>query len=39
MRLAEEHVMQDTSTMPGKPDGDRPARRPLIDDEQAGRRW
>jgi Transposase, Mutator family len=35
MRLAEGHVMQDTSTVPRNPDADRPVRRPLVDDELA----
>jgi hypothetical protein len=35
MRLAEGHVMSDTAMVPRKRDGDRPARRPLIDEELA----
>src|SRR5215470_6293183 len=35
MRLAEGHVMQDTAKVPRKPDGDPPARRPLIDEQLA----
>jgi putative transposase len=36
MWFAEGHVMSDTSMVPRKRDGDRPARRPLIDEELAG---
>jgi putative transposase len=35
MRLAEGHVMTDTSMVPRKRDGDPPARRPLVDEELA----
>src|SRR6516165_5251314 len=35
MRLAEGHVMQDTAKVPRKPEGERPERRPLVDDELA----
>src|SRR6266487_4500722 len=35
MRLAEGHVMTDTSMVPGKRDGDPAARRPLIDEQLA----
>jgi putative transposase len=35
MRLAEGHVMHDTAKVPRKPDGDRPARRPVIDEQLA----
>jgi transposase-like protein len=35
MRLAEGHAMTDTSMVPRKRDGDRPARRPLVDEELA----
>jgi putative transposase len=35
MRLAEGHVMQDTAKMPAQSSGDRPLRRPLVDDELA----
>jgi len=35
MRLAEGHVMTDTSMVPRKRDGDPPPRRPLVDDELA----
>jgi hypothetical protein len=35
MRLAEGHVMSDTSTVPLKPGGDRPPRRPLVDEQLA----
>src|SRR5215475_7002538 len=34
-RLAEGHVMSDTSMVPRKPDGDRPARRLLVDEQLA----
>jgi putative transposase len=37
MRLAEGHAMQDTSTVARNPDGDRPGRRPLVDEELADR--
>jgi putative transposase len=35
MRLAEGHVMNDTSTVPRKSGGDRPGRKPLIDEQLA----
>src|SRR5215470_1738379 len=35
MRLAEGHVMQDTAKVARKRDGDRPARRPVIDEQLA----
>jgi hypothetical protein len=35
MRLAEGHVMSDTAMVPRKPDGEPPARRPLVDEELA----
>src|SRR5262245_58818822 len=35
MRLAEGHVMQETAKMPARSSGDRPPRRPLIDEELA----
>src|SRR6516162_7919240 len=35
MRLAEGHAMTETSMVPRKPEGERPKRRPLVDDELA----
>jgi putative transposase len=35
MRLAEGHVMTDTSMVPRKRDGDRPASHPLVDEDLA----
>src|SRR5215471_3291412 len=35
MRLAEGHVMTETSRVPRKSEGERPQRRPLVDDELA----
>ncbi len=34
-QLAEGHAMQDTAKVPRKPEGGKPARRPLVDDELA----
>src|SRR5215813_1808562 len=34
-RLAEGHVMSDTAMVPRKPDGDPPARRPVVDEQLA----
>jgi len=35
LRLAEVRAIINTSTVPRKPDGGKPARRPLVDDELA----